>query len=196
MSLKIQVTCHTVTWLILTAAQCSRTIKINLSLSLWRLMQIWNNLLTCGYKIPIFIFYVCKVLWKIIFSYNLHFLFLFACMLLCILCSFEGFENKSIDVSNMEEYWPYKFEVNAATVKGNKTSDKSRIFRTNQAGKPFFFSSPEPKACWCQWVSGPFSIKLSRNHSWVKGIQVYSNDGSHLCPRGDNYEIVNIHWRN
>lgn len=56
-------------------------------------------------------------------------------MLLCILCLFEGFENKSIDVSNMEEYWLYKFEVNAATVKGNKTSDESKTFRTMQAGK-------------------------------------------------------------
>ena len=128
-------------------------------------MQVWNNLLTCSYKISIFIFYVCKVLWKFNFSFNLLFLFLFACMLLCILCLFEGFENKSIDVSNMEEYWPYKFEVNAATVKGNKTSDTSRIFRTNQAGKPFFILAHQSQRHVV--VSGPFSIKLSRNHPWV-----------------------------
>ena len=42
----------------------------------------------------------------------------------------------------------------------------------------------------------PISIKLGTKHPWVKGIQVCSNNGPRLFPRGDNYEIVKIHWRN
>ena len=33
-------------------------------------------------------------------------------------------------------------------------------------------------------------------HPWVKGIQVYSNEGPCPFPRGDNYEIAKIHWQN
>ena len=33
-------------------------------------------------------------------------------------------------------------------------------------------------------------------HPWVKGTQVCSNEGPHLYPRGDNYEIAKIHWQN
>ena len=29
----------------------------------------------------------------------------------------------------------------------------------------------------------------------MKGIQVCTNEGPHLFPRGDNYEIVKIHWK-
>ena len=32
-------------------------------------------------------------------------------------------------------------------------------------------------------------------HSWMKGIQVCSNDVPCPFPRGDNYEILKIHWR-
>ena len=33
-------------------------------------------------------------------------------------------------------------------------------------------------------------------HPWEKGIQVCSNEGHRPFPRGDNYEIVKIHWWN
>lgn len=38
-------------------------------------------------------------------------------------------------MTGLEAYWPYKFEVNAATVKGNMTSDFSSVFKTKQAGE-------------------------------------------------------------
>ena len=40
------------------------------------------------------------------------------------------------------------------------------------------------------------STKLCTLHSWVEGIQFYSNKGPCPFPRGDNYKIVKIHWRN
>lgn len=40
-----------------------------------------------------------------------------------------------LSVTGLEEYWPYKFKVNAATAKGNRTSDFSSVFKTKQAGK-------------------------------------------------------------
>ena len=42
----------------------------------------------------------------------------------------------------------------------------------------------------------PISTKLCTKHPWVKGISSCSNDGPHPLPRGDNYEIAKIHWRN
>ena len=36
----------------------------------------------------------------------------------------------------------------------------------------------------------PISTKLGINHPCVKGIQVCSNEGSRLFPRGDNIEIA------
>lgn len=50
---------------------------------------------------------------------------------LCI----SGFDTKTLSVTGLEEYWPYKFKVTAATVKGNTTSDFSSVFRTTQAGE-------------------------------------------------------------
>ena len=50
-------------------------------------------------------------------------------------------------------------------------------------------SSPEP-------LAGPISNKLGTKHPWVKGIQVLTNEGSHPFQRGDNNEIVKIHWQN
>ena len=35
-------------------------------------------------------------------------------------------------------------------------------------------------------MTGPISTKLGTKHSWVKGIQVCSNEGSCLFPSGDN----------
>lgn len=52
----------------------------------------------------------------------------------------SGFDKKTLSVNGLEEYWPYKFKVNAATVKGNKTSDFSSVFRTKQAGKLLVFN--------------------------------------------------------
>ena len=45
-------------------------------------------------------------------------------------------------------------------------------------------------------TTGPISIKLGTKHPWVQGIKVCSNEGPCPFPRGDNYEIVKIHWRN
>ena len=45
-------------------------------------------------------------------------------------------------------------------------------------------------------TTGPISTKLGTKHPWVKGIQVCSNEGPRPFPRGDDYEIVKIHWRN
>ena len=42
----------------------------------------------------------------------------------------------------------------------------------------------------------PISTKLGTKHPWMKGIQVYSNEGPRPFPRADNYEIVKIHWQN
>ena len=43
------------------------------------------------------------------------------------------------------------------------------------------------------WAS---STKLGTMHPWVKGIQVCSIEGPCPFPRGDNYEIAKIHWKN
>lgn len=47
----------------------------------------------------------------------------------------SGFETKMLSVTGLEEYWPYTFQVNAATVKGNRTSDFSSVFKTKEAGR-------------------------------------------------------------
>ena len=44
-------------------------------------------------------------------------------------------------------------------------------------------------------ITRPISTKLGTKHPWVKGIQVCTNKGPHLFPRGDNYEISKIHCR-
>lgn len=48
---------------------------------------------------------------------------------LCI----SGFDKKTLSVTGLEEFWPYKFKVTAATVKGNTTSEFSSVFITTQA---------------------------------------------------------------
>ena len=40
------------------------------------------------------------------------------------------------------------------------------------------------------------SNKLGTKHSWVKGIQCYSNEVPSPFPREDNYELAKIHWLN
>ena len=43
-------------------------------------------------------------------------------------------------------------------------------------------------------TSGPFSTKLGTKplHSWIKRIQVCSNEGRRSFPREDDYEIAKI----
>ena len=45
-------------------------------------------------------------------------------------------------------------------------------------------------------TTGPILTKLGTMHLWVKGIQIYINEGPSPFPRGDYYEIAKIHWRN
>ena len=42
-------------------------------------------------------------------------------------------------------------------------------------------------------TTGSTPTKLGTKHSWVKGIQVCSNEGPHPSQRGDDREIVKIH---
>lgn len=42
-------------------------------------------------------------------------------------------------MTGLDEYWLYKFKVNAATVKGNATSEFSSVFRTKQGGESFCY---------------------------------------------------------
>ena len=44
-------------------------------------------------------------------------------------------------------------------------------------------------------ITGLISTKLSTKHSWVMGIQVYSNECPHHLSRGDSKEIAKRHWR-
>ena len=44
----------------------------------------------------------------------------------------------------------------------------------------------------CRGSSGSELDKFL-THLWVQGIQLNSNEGQHLLPRGDNYEIGKIH---
>lgn len=53
------------------------------------------------------------------------------------LISYLGFEKQSVLVNGLEEYWQYRFKVDASTVKGNATSNISSTFRTKQAGELF-----------------------------------------------------------
>ena len=39
-------------------------------------------------------------------------------------------------------------------------------------------------------------IKLVMKHSWMKGIQIYSNEGPCPFPRRDNSKKAYIHWGN
>ena len=40
---------------------------------------------------------------------------------------------------------------------------------------------------------GPILTKLDTKHPYIKGIQVCSNEGPHLFPRGDDSKIAKIH---
>lgn len=54
--------------------------------------------------------------------------------------SYLGFEKQSIPVVGLEEYWQYRFKVDASTVKGNATSNISSTIRTKQGGELFFIN--------------------------------------------------------
>ena len=43
------------------------------------------------------------------------------------------------------------------------------------------------------WANFPHIVTM---HPWVKGIQVCSNEGPRPFPRGDDYKLAKIHWRN
>jgi hypothetical protein len=43
-------------------------------------------------------------------------------------------------------------------------------------------------------TSWPISIKLGKNHSWVKGILNCSNKGPGPLQRGDNYRNAKMGW--
>ena len=61
--------------------------------------------------------------------------------------------------------------------------------RCRSCRKLFTFSSSSP-------TTGPISTNHDTRLPWVKGIQVSSNEGPRPFPRGDNYEIAKMHWRN
>jgi hypothetical protein len=42
-------------------------------------------------------------------------------------------------------------------------------------------------------TTGPILTRLGTNHPWGERIQVCSNEGDCLSPRGDNSETVKIH---
>ena len=42
-------------------------------------------------------------------------------------------------------------------------------------------------------TTGLILSKLGTKHSWMKGIQVYSNEGPRPFPRGNNSEIINFY---
>lgn len=54
--------------------------------------------------------------------------------------SYLGFEKQSVPVIGLEEYWQYRFKVDASTVKGNATSNISSTIRTKQGGELFFIN--------------------------------------------------------
>ena len=45
-------------------------------------------------------------------------------------------------------------------------------------------------------LQAPFQPNLAQSILGLREIQVCSNEGPHPFPRGDNYEIAKIHWRN
>ena len=63
--------------------------------------------------------------------------------------------------------------------------DNNKIAKIHWWNSKIFFSR----------TTKPISTKLGTKHSWVKGIQVWSNEGPRPFPRGDNCEIVKIHWQ-
>ena len=44
-------------------------------------------------------------------------------------------------------------------------------------------------------TTGLISSKLGTNHPWMTGIQVYTIEGPHFSPRGDNSKIVKLYWK-
>ena len=63
--------------------------------------------------------------------------------------------------------------------------DKSEIISFYSKKIKIFFS----RTPWTIWT------KLGTKHPWVHGIQVCSNEGPRLFPRGDNGENVKLYWK-
>ena len=42
-------------------------------------------------------------------------------------------------------------------------------------------------------TTGPIWTKLGTKHSWVDGIQIFTNKDPHPCLKGDNSKIINIY---
>jgi hypothetical protein len=43
-------------------------------------------------------------------------------------------------------------------------------------------------------ITWPILTRLITNHSWGKGIKVHSNGEGHRSSKGDNSDIVKLHW--
>ena len=81
---------------------------------------------------------------------------------------------KGIQVCSNEGPWPFP------------RGDNNEIAKIHWWNFKIFFS----RTTW------PISTKLGTKHPWLKGIQDRSKVGPRPFPRGDNYEIAKIHWRN
>ena len=68
----------------------------------------------------------------------------------------------------------------------SQRGDNRELIKVNWQLLKIFFSR----------TTGPILTKLDTKYPWVKGIQVCSKEGPRPFPRGDNYEIVKIQWRN
>ena len=44
-------------------------------------------------------------------------------------------------------------------------------------------------------TTGPISTKHGTKHPWMKGIHVYSNEGSRHSPMGDNSKNIKLYWK-
>lgn len=81
--------------------------------------------------------------------------------------SYLGFEKQSVPVIGLDEYWQYRFKVDASTVKGNATSNISSTFRTKQGGELFFINVQEKSVIikigpYSSYITDSFVYTLSR----------------------------------
>lgn len=81
--------------------------------------------------------------------------------------SYLGFEKQSVPVIGLDEYWQYRFKVDASTVKGNATSNISSTIRTKQGGELFFINVQEKRVIikigpYSSYITDSFVYTLSR----------------------------------
>lgn len=81
--------------------------------------------------------------------------------------SYLGFEKQSVPVIGLDEYWQYRFKVNASTVKGNAISNISSTIRTKQGGELFFINVQEKSVIikigpYSSYITDSFVYTLSR----------------------------------